>query len=157
MSDKKKDQQNASDNVCCLTKRTFKKTIVAIILAVAFNVIFFYIPAGWLVLNYLIPMAIHHEISQMHTFILENLTSRFPEHKALHYRLISTLNKEWFSMLIITLLHAHTLFAPNQRFLGFLILSLFILVVYRKLFCLNSFMCQMHQLAKDYKKDPEKT
>ena len=94
-----------------------------------FNVIFFYVPSGWIFLNYVLPLACWHEYSILQACVLENLMSRFPEHKALHYRLIEKLNKEWFSLSIMTLYHINVLLVP-MKYNGLAILVCFITVVF---------------------------
>lgn len=125
-------------------------------LAALFIFMFFYIPEGWIMLNYLLPMVCMHEYSLLQSCILENILSRFPDQKALHYRLIQKLNQEWFSLLTMTLYHINILFCPI-KYNGLVVLSLFIIVVYEKLYIVNSFIQEMHCLVNDYKKDPEKT
>lgn len=147
-------EQTTPDRICFCAQRTFKKCLVGAIMYAGFNITFFYIPAGYMLLTFLVPLAILLEMTHMHTLMLENLMSRFPQHKAIHYRLISMINQPWFSVLQYCMFHFYFRFIAMFEYLGLVLLIGLLLILCWKFFLFGLFMEQMNQLAQQYRENP---
>ena len=82
--------------------------------------------------------------------------SRSEKYIALHNELNETLNNKWITLATLVVYHLAVLILPTQ-YVFLATLSLFVFVIYFKVFRLNQFVHTKDKLAKAFKKNPEST
>jgi hypothetical protein len=82
--------------------------------------------------------------------------SRSEKYIALHNELNETLNNKWITLVTMVVYHLVVLILPT-KYIFLATLSLFVFVIYFKVFRLNQFVHGKDKLATAFKKDPEST
>lgn len=125
--------------VCCGHQKILRRWAIAFPFAILFHIAV-YVPIIWLVFNSTLPGMALLEFSELHRVILNNVHSgRRKKYQVLHRLLIQKLNNKYITMAVWLLINL-TFITMTAKYVGLILIFVFIGIIHFKIYSFNSFM-----------------